>query len=108
MLAEILKKHSSIFHRVVPFNQATDKLLIMDFTNNNREITTNIITDTEKFSGYVQQKLNVSNAKSGIGGYNEDRTLYRRGSNFDGKNGAVPGRLQLGIDFCGGVGTTVF
>ncbi len=108
MLEEILKSHTAIFHRVVPFNEATDKLLMMDFSGNNSEISTSIITDTEKFSNYVQQKLNASNANYGIGGYNEERNFYSRSNNFDGKNGAEPRRLHLGIDIWGQAGTPVF
>ncbi len=108
MLDEILKKHSSIFHRVVPFNEATDKLLLMDFADNNKTISTDIITNTEKFANYVQQKLNLSNAMYGIGGYNEERSFYSRSNNFDGKNGAEPRRLHLGIDIWGQAGTAVF
>ena len=73
------------------------------------------------FSQYVEKKLNSHQAKFGIGGYNENRVLYKRSSLFEPANtskdnaiaevlGAdVSSRsIHLGIDIWGPVGTEVF
>ena len=108
MLAASLKKHDHIYHTVVPFNEHVDKLLLMDFTFKNSTLTQDIINDTEKFSQYIEQKLDKANALYGIGGYNENRVLYSRSNNYGGKNGDEPRRLHLGIDIWGKAGTPVF
>jgi len=99
-LTEILQKNSQQFHPVVSFHPEKEKLLPFDFTKNNKELTESILTDTDKFTEYVNQKLKVANAKFGIGGYNEHRELYNRSRVFD-EPGTEPRRLHLGIDIWG-------
>lgn len=104
-LANVLQKHQSTFHRVVNFDPAKDRLLHMDFTGGNNELTTTDISDTEKFSMYINQKLLAANARYGVGGYGENRILYRRSNLF---NGVEPRSIHLGVDIWGPVGTTVY
>ncbi|HEV8287011.1 MAG TPA: peptidoglycan DD-metalloendopeptidase family protein [Chitinophagaceae bacterium] len=98
-LIQVLLRHSSNFHRVVPFDSAKEKLLLLDFTKNNQEIFENIVDNTQKFSNYVNQKLQTAQARYGIGGYNEYRELYSRSKVFDSDD--EPRRLHLGIDIWG-------
>src|SRR5262245_28883386 len=84
-LMEVLLRHSQRFHAVVSFNSAKDKLLLFDFTKNNREIFDELINDTQKFTNYVNQKLRDVGARFGIGGYDEYRELYKRSEVFDAK-----------------------
>ncbi|HET9826544.1 MAG TPA: peptidoglycan DD-metalloendopeptidase family protein [Chitinophagaceae bacterium] len=81
-LIEVLRRHSEQFHAVVPFNSAKEKLLLFDFTKNNNEIFDEMINDTQKFTNYVNKKLQTAGAKFGIGGYNEHRELYSRSTKF--------------------------
>jgi murein DD-endopeptidase MepM/ murein hydrolase activator NlpD len=104
-LEDLLKKYSNNFHRVVPFNPATDKLFPFDFTENNNELTAAQIADTESFANYIKAKLKANNCKYGIGGYAEHRTLYARSKHFD--TSEEPRRLHLGIDVWGETGTRV-
>jgi hypothetical protein len=39
MIANLLRKFQHIYHAVVPFNKAKDKLLLMDFTTTNKTLT---------------------------------------------------------------------
>jgi peptidoglycan LD-endopeptidase LytH len=104
-LMEVLLRYSRQFHPVVPFNSAKEKLLLLDFTKNNPEIFDELINDTQKFTNYVNQKLRDARAKFGIGGYDENRELYKRSAVFDsepqppltppkGENNAQPSRLE--------------
>jgi peptidoglycan LD-endopeptidase LytH len=102
------------FHKVVPFNAPKDKLLLLDFTENNTDLTDSILSDTKKFSHYVQDKLSAANARYGIGGYAEHRTIYKRSELFNEtkKMGSQiiedeARRFHLGIDIWGKVFTPV-
>ena len=101
-IIEIVKKHQYAFHSVVPFEPANEKLILLDFTSGNKEITEDTLNDTSKFSGYITRKLLKENALYGIGGYDEHRTVYSISKVFDAdKPGEEPRRLHLGIDIWG-------
>ena len=78
---ERLKEAKVAFHNVVPFDPSV-KLLKMDFTQNNQELTDEMLCDTELFSEYVNGKLADARAEYGIGGYDEYRTIYSRSQIF--------------------------
>jgi peptidoglycan LD-endopeptidase LytH len=102
-LYNLLLHNQSIFNPVVEFYPATDKLLALDFTENNKELTEDIFTYTKHFTWYIDKKL--EGYKYGIGGYNEDRVLYKRSKHFDGKEKRT---IHLGIDIWGATGTKVY
>jgi peptidoglycan LD-endopeptidase LytH len=101
-----LQKHQSEFSKVVPFDATNDKLLLLDFTAANTELTDEILNNTDYFSAYINTKLQTSNSKFGIGGYNEHRTVYSRSKVFDTAD--EPRRLHLGVDIWGEAETPVF
>jgi murein DD-endopeptidase MepM/ murein hydrolase activator NlpD len=102
LLKAILKKNQQYFHPVVLFDQAMDKLLPFDFTVANTTITNDTFSDTKKFTGWINKRLSDANARYGIGGYAEHRTVYSISKVFDGnKFGEEPRRLHLGIDIWG-------
>lgn len=114
IINDILKKNQPEFHKVVPFNPEKDDLLLLDFTENNKELTAEILNDTNKFSGYISLKLKQANAHYGTGGYAEHRTVYSRSKLFGTQEEGVkdsideePRRLHLGIDIWGPVHTPV-
>lgn len=97
------------FFPVVAFNPKTDRLLKMDFTANNTELTNDIIESTAVFSSYINKKLRTARCTLGIGGYGEHRTVYSRSGVFDADNPMEePRRLHLGTDIWGPPGTPVF
>lgn len=119
-LENVLIKNRSAFHPVVNFNPEKEKLHHFDFTSANKELTAADIADTQKFSQFVDAKLKGQQAQFGIGGYNENRVLYKRSdlfgsgaSNISSVGGELAGAassrsIHLGIDIWGPVGTEVF
>lgn len=108
MIENLLPSLAQIHHPVVPFRKNYDRLLRLDFTDANKELTAGIVEDTIRFSDYISSKLLKANARYGIGGYNEHRTVYSRSQVFDSAvAGEEPRRLHLGIDIWGEVGTPV-
>ncbi len=117
-LENVLLKNRKQFRRVVDFDEAKDKLLLLDFTTANKELTSTLVANTATFSTYVDAKLAAAQARYGIGGYNEDRVLYKRSSHFAANSSPANGNvlmadvisrsIHLGIDIWGNAGTPVF
>jgi len=103
----LLVKHQSEFAQVVDFNPAQEKIIGLDFTSDNSELSFDIVSDTTLFSHYIDSVLNDNNAKFGVGGYLEHRTVYARSKHFDTEEGE-PRRLHLGVDIWGAVNTPVY
>lgn len=103
------KIHKFFFHPVVNFDPSKDKLLLMDFTKANKELTPEITDDTTRFSHYINSRLQASHSRLGIGGYNEHRTVYSRSKVFGSTDtNEESRRLHLGIDIWANAGTPVF
>lgn len=107
-IVAIIRKHQRDFHQVVPFANTADKLLQLDFTAANKEITSEILNETTTFNNYIDELLQKNNAKYGIGGYDEHRTIYKVSKVFDGDGkDEEPRRLHLGIDLWGKPNTAI-
>jgi murein DD-endopeptidase MepM/ murein hydrolase activator NlpD len=113
---ELLVTHSGGFHKVVDYNPAADKLVHLDFTANNQALEEINRDNIEVFTGYIRRKLDDAKAKFGIGGYDEQRILYKSSTLFtpppvfnNGKeNITEPRNIHLGIDIWGDEGTKVY
>ncbi|WP_316843093.1 peptidoglycan DD-metalloendopeptidase family protein [Pedobacter psychrodurus] len=103
---QIIRSNISSIQKVVDFDVKNDQLLPLDFTAANKELTAEILDDTDLFSDWVNEKLAKNNTRYGIGGYNEHRTIYARSAHFD--TGEEPRRLHLGVDIWGPAGTPIY
>lgn len=81
--------------------------LWLDFTEKNGELDAVDLTDTRRFSDYVFGKLWAHDATVGVGGYGENRVLYRRSAHFNA-TGEEPRSVHLGLDLWADAGTPVF
>jgi len=103
---QIIKSNALAIQKVVDFDVTTDRLLPLDFTATNTELTDEILGNTDSFSDWVNQKLVDNASRYGIGGYNENRTIYARSTHFDSDE--EPRRLHLGVDIWGPAGTPIY
>jgi murein DD-endopeptidase MepM/ murein hydrolase activator NlpD len=105
-LARIIKKNEKEFHPLIKFDAKKDRFHLFDFSEQSKLIPTKeIIAETLSFSEWVNDTLISSNATYGIGGYKENRVLYRRSDLFGGEESRS---VHLGIDIWGPAGTPVY
>jgi murein DD-endopeptidase MepM/ murein hydrolase activator NlpD len=103
-----IKASGISFFRIVPFKPGFDKLVLLDFTEANEQLLPGILNDTNRFCLWVNNELENSKARYGIGGYAEHRTVYSASKVFDGNSqGEEPRRLHLGTDIWGKPNTPV-
>lgn len=102
----LIQRNKNSIKKVIDFNIGLDTLLPLDFTASNTALTADILQDTDLFSAWINQQLAENNARYGIGGYNEHRTIYARSAHFD--TGEEPRRLHLGVDIWAPATTPVF
>ena len=88
-LVNILEKNKQQYYPVVPFEPGIDRLLKMDFTEANQDLTKEVIEDVSKFSSYVDEQLSNAGTRYGIGGYAEHRSVYSRSNVFDAPDGGL-------------------
>jgi len=106
-LSAWLKDHPQNISKVVDIDTDTDHLLKLELTSANKELSIDILNDTEKFCACVNQKLANNNCRYGIGGYMELRTIYDNRTQFD-TTGEERRNLHLGVDIWGDAGTPVY
>ena len=113
-LENVLQKHQRDYHPVVPFTVSSNKIAALNLSKHNKEISPEIYKTTQTLASYIDYKQKQAGATYLIGGYKEQRDMYRRSPLFDTnlQNSVVlaeePRSIHLGIDIWGPAGTTVF
>lgn len=95
-LSELLRRHATAFAPVLATNLKGGEVCRLDFTAANTLLQQTDLTNTKAFNEAVNQMLQAQNASVGVGGYFEDRFIYRRSAHFD--VAAESRNLHLGID----------
>ena len=107
MLSILLQHHQASFGPVLPIDLNDSAVARLDFTASNPQITSADLRDTAAFDQLVHALLAEQNATVGIGGYLENRVIYRRSTHF-GPGAAEESRsLHLGVDVWLPAGTPV-
>lgn len=99
-LNELLRRHTA-FHAIIRNGKPYREL---DFTAANSDLLTRDLSKTVDFSNYVFDELLSGNKFNGIGGYGEDRVIYRHRKHFTA-NTEKPRSIHLGIDIWADTGT---
>lgn len=95
-LSELLRRHTTTFAPVINADLQSNVVCRLDFTAANTLLQQTDLRNTEAFNEAVNQMLAEQHATVGVGGYFEDRFIYRRSEHFDAN--ADSRNLHLGID----------
>jgi len=107
MLHSLLERHQHEFGPVLPIDLNAPDVTRLDFSAANALIRDADLGDTAAFEALVAQLLAAQNAHIGIGGYLENRVIYRRSPGLFG-DPVLPARsLHLGVDVWLRAGTPV-
>jgi murein DD-endopeptidase MepM/ murein hydrolase activator NlpD len=90
-----LKKYYNTISPVLKTGVSQENIIKLDFTENNEELLNLDVSKTQEFVNYMEELLD-NYRKVGVGGYGEDRFIYRRSSLFEGEK--EPRSIHLGID----------
>jgi murein DD-endopeptidase MepM/ murein hydrolase activator NlpD len=104
-LSTILRKYTPDFSPVVPFDWDQEKGLLLDLTEANPDLHQLDLRNTAAFTHYVFGKMAQAGVRVAVGGYNENRYIYRRSAHFNSPDEARS--VHLGIDVWAVAGTEV-
>ncbi|MCC3159451.1 peptidoglycan DD-metalloendopeptidase family protein [Hymenobacter sp. 15J16-1T3B] len=106
-LSALLRRHAADFGPVLPVDLNAADVARLDFTAANPRLAAADLRDTVAFDQLVHELLRAEQARIGVGGYLENRVIYRRSPGLFG-DPAVPARsLHLGVDVWLPAGTPV-
>ena len=97
-LASLLLRHQAAFGPVLPADLSGPAVTRLDLTDNNRAVAHADLRDTAAFEQIVNAMLARAGATIGIGGYLENRVIYRRSQHFGPGQAEEARSLHLGID----------
>ncbi len=102
-LTEILRLHpgfSDMLRNGKPYRK-------LDFTANNADLLSRDLSETRDFTEYVFKELLSGNTYNGIGGYAEDRVIYRHRKHFTADS-EKPRSIHLGVDIWADAGEPLY
>jgi|SRR6476661_2159376 len=97
-LTSLLLRHQAEFGPVLPVDLNGPGVARLDFTANNPRLAQADLRNTNDFDALVNEMLAEQHATIGVGGYLENRIIYRRSLHFGSGLAVVPRSLHLGID----------
>ncbi|WPP50597.1 peptidoglycan DD-metalloendopeptidase family protein [Catalinimonas niigatensis] len=101
-IISILERHKATFYPLIP-GLKKDDLMLLDFSKDSPYLSGIDLRDTATFSQLIFGQ--VLKGKTGIGGFFENRIIYRRSTHYDGDE---PRSLHLGLDIWKAAGTQLF
>ncbi len=103
---QVLVNHASDIHPILDIDLSSPQVTKLDFSENNNLLTLENLVDTARFDALVNQLLADNNATVGIGGYLENRVIYRRSPHFQATE--EPRSIHLGVDIWAPAGMHVY
>jgi murein DD-endopeptidase MepM/ murein hydrolase activator NlpD len=104
-LIQNIKEASGKGINVLDFQFMEQDILIPDLSDSNRELDTVDLDNAYEFGTWLNQKMATNSKKIAIGGYGEDRVVYKRSKHFG--QGPDSRSIHLGIDLWIDAGTKV-
>ncbi|HVK46377.1 MAG TPA: peptidoglycan DD-metalloendopeptidase family protein [Pseudobacter sp.] len=105
--SNIVRRYQSTFHPVVK-TEPGEQMLSLNLTEQNRQLSNEVLADTDRFSGWINQQLEAAGCRYAIGGYGEKRKVYQTPLFAAERPGEEPRTVHLGIDIWGPAGTPVY
>ncbi|HEX8659711.1 MAG TPA: peptidoglycan DD-metalloendopeptidase family protein [Hymenobacter sp.] len=104
-LASFLLRHQADFGPVLPVDLNGPAVARLDLTDRNPLVAHADLRDTAAFEVVVNAMLAAENATIGVGGYLENRVIYRRSQHFGPGQAEEARSLHLGVDVWIAAGT---
>jgi murein DD-endopeptidase MepM/ murein hydrolase activator NlpD len=95
-LISLLQSRAGTFAPIMDHDLSAPNVTPLDFTSSNQLLLSSNLRDTAEFEQLVQQMLQKKNATVGVGGYFENRDIYRRSEHFSGEEETRT--IHLGVD----------
>ena len=105
-ISRLLQKHASEIHPVLDLDLNAANVTKLDLGENNHLLTLENLQDTSRFEKVIHQILAENKAEVGIGGYFENRVIYRRSPHFNATD--EPRSIHLGVDIWAPAGMHVY
>ncbi|MBL3655745.1 peptidoglycan DD-metalloendopeptidase family protein [Fulvivirga sediminis] len=103
-LESILSKHNKDFSAVMPYDVNQENVWLIDLSDSNREVAQ--LKSPKLLDAYIQEQLNANHYRTALGGYGEDRVIYRNNNVFDRPDQEARS-IHLGIDIWDAAGTAI-
>lgn len=95
-LTSLLENHHPTFSALLDYDLNAPNVARLDFSASNSTLLQTDLKDTAAFERFVQQMLHQQQAVVGVGGYFEERVIYRRSEHFERE--AEHRSIHLGVD----------
>ncbi len=92
-------KHNE-FHTLTEPRLTKANTLQLDLSENNPELSMNDVQDADSLQKWLDNQLKKHNKEYAIGGYLEERLVYKRSNHFDNADGESR-TVHLGVDLWG-------